>query len=212
MHQHTCIFSPDSDVSDFFFSLSFSSFAFSFRTAPPSGLLSPCPWSGPAVWLVSWWTKINTSESHILVWIKFLIGLEVLMVPAIELGLLQRDVRIRIQLALFLHISFSFLCGALADVQIYSFWALNIFSVRRSHLRLVFWSDFVPSFEGSVNSSTSSCGGTGRQHLAHNNHQSLSECSAIPLYLSWGSVSMSSSKLPSWNFLFCVFFWESKEI
>lgn len=161
MHQHTCIFSPDSDVSHFFFRLSFSSFAFSFRTAPPSGLLSPCPWSGPAVWLVSWCTKINTSESHVLVWITLLVRLDVLMVPAVELGLLQGDVRVRIQLASFLHVSFSFLCGALADIQIDSFWALNFFSVRRSHLRLVFWPDFVPSFEGSVNSSTSSCGGGG---------------------------------------------------
>lgn len=28
--------------------------AFSFRTAPPSGLLSPCPWTGPGAWHVSW--------------------------------------------------------------------------------------------------------------------------------------------------------------
>lgn len=45
------------DWGEHFFRLSFYSFAFSFRTAPPSGLLSPCPWSGPAVWLVSLWTK-----------------------------------------------------------------------------------------------------------------------------------------------------------
>lgn len=36
-----------------FFRLSPPSSAFSFRTAPPSGPLSPCPWIGPAAWHVS---------------------------------------------------------------------------------------------------------------------------------------------------------------
>lgn len=167
-HQHTCIFSPDSDVSFLFFRLSFSSFAFSFRTAPPSGLLSPCPWSGPAAWLVSLWTKINMSESHILVWIKFLIKLEVLMVPAIELGLLQRDVRIRIQLSFFLHISFSFLHDTLADIQIYSF-ELSTFSVCDC-LTLDLYSDPISSLplRGLWIPAPPA---VGEQHLAHNNHQ-----------------------------------------
>lgn len=43
------------------------------------------------------------------------------MVPAIELGLLQRDVCIRIQFSLFLHISFSFLSDTLEDGQMFNF-------------------------------------------------------------------------------------------
>lgn len=42
----------------FVFRLSSFSSAFSFQTAPPSGLLSPCPWTGPAVWHVSF-ERIN---------------------------------------------------------------------------------------------------------------------------------------------------------
>lgn len=58
---------------------------------------------------------------------KFLIRMEVLTVPAIELGLLQRDVRVRIRLSLFLHVSFSFLSDKWEDVQIYSFELSNLF-------------------------------------------------------------------------------------
>lgn len=72
--------------------------------------------------------KSRSLSSHILKPIEFLVKLDILTVPAIELGLLQRDVRIRIWLAFFLHISFSFLSNKLEDVQLYSF-KLSTFSL-----------------------------------------------------------------------------------
>lgn len=61
-------------------------------------------------------TLKHTLASHTLVWInslsKTLLNFyedNMLRIPAIELGLLQRDVSVRIQLSFFLHIPFSFL-------------------------------------------------------------------------------------------------------
>lgn len=128
MHQHTCIFSPDSDVTIFSgFPLPLLHFLSGQR--PLLGSFHHALEVALQFGSFPYEQIINMSESHLLVRIKFLIKLEVLMVPAIELGLLQRDVRIRIQLSFFLHISFSFLHDTLADVQIYSFELSTFFSV-----------------------------------------------------------------------------------
>lgn len=51
------------------FRLSPFSSAFSSQTAPPSGLLSPCPWTGPAVWHASC-EHIKTRWRRTLEWIN----------------------------------------------------------------------------------------------------------------------------------------------
>lgn len=93
--------------------------------------------------------------------------MEVLTVPAIELGLLQRDVRVRIQLSLFLHVSFSFLSDKWEDVQIYSF-ELSTFSVREC-LTFDLYSDPISSLppRGLWIPAPPA---VGKLHLAHNKH------------------------------------------
>lgn len=150
---------------------------------------------------------------------------DLLLIPAIELGLLQRDVSIRIELSFFLHISFSFLW----DVE----W-------KNRHSELEFLTSnscsvcFCMLSDSPLTCNQLQClgclqGVCGCLSLQLN--EKRKQCIIgkllhiikfsyvqtgclvliIPLYFNCGSMSMSSSKLPSWNFRFCDFFWGWKK-
>lgn len=149
------------------FRLSPFSSAFSSQTSPPSGLLSPCPWTGRAVWHASC-EHIKTRWRRTLEWINSLSCSSVnlyddrtLLVPAVELVLLQRDVGVRIQLPLFLHISFSFLWDErirCSDLQFLTSNSCSVSACWQTHLWLVLCPHVIPSSKRSVDTWASSWG------------------------------------------------------